>query len=127
MRLYNPENFYLFDGFSKAMLGLGLCGAITTSRWFVCRLCGFPVERLYRLSAYWPVIMLFALHFSSNVGGHHLLGPVIPAAFGLGFAIANLRIPSSYSRGLGAAFALLFGALLYGSFIDIQMYSSYFP
>src|SRR6202044_2297467 len=59
--MYNAERFYLFDGFAIAMLGLGLCGAITTSRWFVSRLLGLSVESLYRLSAFWPVIMLVAL------------------------------------------------------------------
>jgi len=123
---YNSHNFYLIDGFAIATLALGLFGVITTSRWFVCRVCGFSEESLYRLSAFWPVIMFVAWCFLPHGGGlHHMFGPGIAGAFGLAFSIANLRIPSWYSRGLGAVFALLHGILLYALFRELQMYAKY--
>jgi hypothetical protein len=123
---YNPQNFVLMDWFTVAVLLIGVFGVITTSRWFTCRLCGFSEERLYRWSAFWPLIMFLAWCFLPHGGGlHYKLGPGIAGAFGLAFSIANLRISSWYSRGLGAVFALLHGFLLYALFRELQMYERY--
>ena len=80
------------------------------------------METLYRMSAYWPIVMLLARLFCAYGGLQHLFDPVIPTAFGLGFSLANLRIPSWYSRGLGAVFGIVHGVLLYSSFTEIQVH-----
>ena len=124
---YNAQNFVVVDLLSVTMLLLGVAGMITTSRWFICRFCGFSEERLYRWSAFWPLIMFLAWCFLPQGGGlRDILGPGIAAAFGLAFAISNIRIPSWYSRGLGAVFALLHGFLLFVVFMQLRMYERYF-
>src|ERR1039457_3601020 len=84
---------------------ISMCGAVSTSGWFLCRCCRCSIENLYRLSAVWPAIMLlvFFWSFGHFRTGRHL-SPVIALAFGFGFSVANLRIPSVYSRSLGVVF-----------------------
>ena len=120
---YNPQNFVLMDWYSVAILLIGVFGVVTTSRLFTCRLCGFREERLYRWSAFWPLIMFLACCFLPHGGGlHQIWGAGIAGAFGMAFSIANLRIPSWYSRSLGGVFALFHGFLLYAVFRELQMY-----
>src|SRR5665213_1647381 len=109
----NKAKFDLLSIFSMEMLVLGFFGVVSTSRLFVCKVCGFSQEHLYRWSAFWPLIMFLPwLSFSvfASPSGHlDLFAPGIAGAFGLAFSIANLRIPSRYSRRLGVVFSLLHG------------------
>jgi hypothetical protein len=123
---YNPQNFVLMDLFAVVVLVVGIVGVVTTSRWFLCQLCGFSKEQLYRWSAFWPVIMFVAWFFFPHGGGlRYMFAPGIAVAFGLAFSIANLRIPSWYSRSLGAVFVLLHGLLLYALFMELRIYERY--
>jgi hypothetical protein len=123
---YNPHGFVLMDWSAIAMLLIGAFGVITTSRWLTCRLCGLSEGRLYRWSSFWPLIMFLAWCLLPHGGGlHYILGPGIAVAFGLAFSIANLRMRSWYSRGLGVAFGLLHGFLLCALFRELQMYERY--
>jgi hypothetical protein len=114
------------DNFSMEMLVLGFFGVISTSRWLVCRVCGFSQVELYRWSAFWPLIMFlpwFSILAPSHRGHTDLFALGIAGAFGLAFSISNLRIPSWYSRGLGAVFSLLHSFWLYTLFRRCQEYA----
>lgn len=132
---YNPNRFVLVDKFVVEMLVLGCFGIITTSRWFVCRICGCSQKTIYRWSTFWPLIMLLPWpHFILSSKWPNLpheytvrayFALAIAGAFGLAFSIVNMRIPSWYSRGLGLVCSLLHGYLLYILFSDCQEYASW--
>ncbi len=122
---YNPEAFALMDTLALVTVAFGFVGAITTTRWFVCRVCGFSDKALYRWTAFWPLIMLLLCLYPRAVSLHCMFGPGVGVAFGLGFSITNLRIPSWYSRGLGAVFALVFGWLLYVWLSDLAYFERF--
>jgi hypothetical protein len=123
---HNPDWFVLLDNFSIEVLLLGFFGLVTTSRWYLCRVCGSSQEKLYRWLAFWPLVMFlpwFSILIPSPSGHTGLFAHGIAAAFGLAFSIANLRTPSRYSRGLGMVFSILHSFWLYTLFKQCQEYA----
>jgi hypothetical protein len=101
------------DYYMTTTLLVAVCGAVSTTRWFFCRICHGSIENLYRWSAIWPLIMwMVSLWTIGQIGYPHqsarYFSPVIALAFGYGFSVSNIRFPSWYYRIWGMFFVLRF-------------------
>ena len=100
----NAPTFVIFD--------LGSLAVFFTSKWFIVQLLHWPSTAVYRIAAFLPLLMglvLIGLFPALQMRGYNVdFAVLIGAAFGIGFSLDNGRVPSRYSRILGAIFLFLF-------------------
>lgn len=92
-----------------------ILGIITA--FFSSRLSGISERIRYRLLAFLPLAMFLSGLFMTAWDSSHSINKGfafgIFLAFGFAFSLANLRIPSIYSRIIGSFFILFHAYLLY--------------